>query len=214
MTSITPNFNASPPAPATPTAPSPSGSSLRPEYTVTVRPARTPDELRSTADLFRDYAAWLDIDLSFQSFEAELASLPGKYAPENGGEILLAYLNDDEGEGQQPIGCIALRDITGVVDALRLSTQQHRRTGEFKRLYVLPTGRSLGVGNALVERALQVARDQGYAEVLLDTLPRMQGALKLYRRHGFTETEKYYDTDLEGTIFMSRSFSMCNEEHA
>ncbi|OJD33462.1 acetyltransferase [Diplodia corticola] len=207
------------PAPAsTPAAPSPSGSSLRPSFTV--RAARTPDELRATADLFRDYATWLDIDLSFQSFEAELASLPGKYAPERGGEILLAYLStaaaddddDDDDEGQrQAVGCIALRDVTDAVEAFRLqgeassmrqSGRQHR-VGEFKRLYVLPTGRSLGVGNALVERAMEVAREQGYDEVLLDTLPRMQGALKLYARHGFRETAKYYDTDLEGTIFMS-----------
>lgn len=213
-------LNASSPAPATtPAAPSPSDStSTRPSFIV--RPARTPADLRTVADLFRGYAAWLAIDLSFQSFESELASLPGKYAAEKGGEILLAYLlSSDSAEEvveEEPVGCIALRDITDAVGDFRAadgddaSAQQQRsahRIGEFKRLYVLPTGRSLGIGNALVERAIEVAREQGYAEVLLDTLPRMQGALKLYKRHGFRETEKYYDTDLEGTIFMSYSFT-------
>ncbi|KAB2568941.1 putative N-acetyltransferase [Lasiodiplodia theobromae] len=215
-------LNASSPAPATtPAAPSPSDST-RPAFVV--RPARTPAELRTVADLFRGYAAWLAIDLSFQSFESELASLPGKYAPGKGGEILLAYLLSDSADGEETeeaVGCIALRDITDGVGAFRAaagdddaSAQQQqrsaRRIGEFKRLYVLPTGRSLGIGNALVERAIEVAREQGYAEVLLDTLPRMQGALKLYKRHGFRETEKYYDTDLEGTIFMSYSFTACS----
>lgn len=207
------SLNASP-GPGTPAAASPGGSSTRPEFAI--RHARTPDELRATADLFRGYAAWLDIDLSFQSFESELASLPGKYAPENGGEILLAYLSTAGEESLEPIGCIALRDITEAVESFRASsladdgpTRQAdgRRIGEFKRLYVLPVGRSLGIGNALVEQAIEVARDQGYAELLLDTLPRMQGAQKLYRRHGFRETQKYYDTNLEGTIFMNCSFN-------
>ncbi|KAK0618785.1 putative N-acetyltransferase [Lasiodiplodia hormozganensis] len=226
MTSPTPSssdhfLNAASPAPATtPVAPSPSDSSTGTRPSFIVRPARTPAELRTVADLFRGYAAWLAIDLSFQSFESELASLPGKYAPGKGGEILLAYLMSDSAEDEEePVGCIALRDITDAVGAFRAaagdddaSAQQQqqrsaRRIGEFKRLYVLPTGRSLGIGNALVERAIEVAQEQGYAEVLLDTLPRMQGALKLYKRHGFRETEKYYDTDLEGTIFMSYSFT-------
>ncbi|EOD50510.1 putative acetyltransferase protein [Neofusicoccum parvum UCRNP2] len=196
---------------ASPAAASPGGSSTRSAYTI--RAVRTPDDLRTTAALFRDYAAWLDIDLSFQSFEDELASLPGKYAPEEGGEILLACLSAAGEEAPpEPVGCVALRDITEAVGAWRASRSAGeqaaklaggRRIGEFKRLYVLPAGRSLGIGNALVEQIVDVARAQGYSEVLLDTLPRMQSAQKLYRRLGFRETEKYYNTELEGTIFMS-----------
>ncbi|EKG18720.1 hypothetical protein MPH_04009 [Macrophomina phaseolina MS6] len=212
--------NASP-APASPAAASPGGSSTRPEFAI--RPARTPDELRATAGLFGRYAAWLDIDLAFQSFETELASLPGKYAPESDGEILLAYLSSAGEDASEPVGCIALRDVTQAVEAYRRATSSSgdvaarhgagagaggRRIGELKRLYVLPVGRSLGIGNALVEQAIEVARELGYAEILLDTLPRMQGAQKLYRQHGFGETDKYYETNLEGTIFMSRSFEL------
>lgn len=185
-------------------------SSATPAFTI--RPARTPDELRATAALLRGYAAWLDLDLSFQAFEDELASLPGKYTPESGGEILLAYLaSPGEESAGEPVGCIALRDITAVVGAFEASlpSVQKRtdgiRIGEFKRLYVLPAGRSLGIGKALIEQIIRIAEEHGYSELLLDTLPIMQGAQRLYRNLGFRETGRYYNTHLDGTIFMSYS---------
>ncbi|KAH7030057.1 putative GNAT family N-acetyltransferase [Macrophomina phaseolina] len=186
--------NASP-APASPAAASPGGSSTRPEFAI--RPARTPDELRATAGLFGRYAAWLDIDLAFQSFETELASLPGKYAHESDGEILLAYLSSAGEDASEPVGCIALRDVTQAVEAYRRATSS---SGDW--------GDRWGSATRSSSRLFEVARELGYAEILLDTLPRMQGAQKLYRRHGFGETDKYYETNLEGTIFMSRSFEL------
>ena len=85
--------------------------------------------------LFREYQASLNIDLCFQSFEEELAGLPGKYAPPDG-EILLA--KDSDGNG---LGCIALRPLAAGV-------------GEPKRLWVSPAGRGKGLGRKLVEAML------------------------------------------------------------
>src|SRR5689334_7631108 len=88
-----------------------------------ITPVRTAGELASTVSLFQEYAASLEIDLSYQNFEAELAAMPGQYAPP-AGELLLAR----DGAGQ-PLGCVALRPL----DA--------HGCCEMKRLYVSPEGR-------------------------------------------------------------------------
>lgn len=152
-------------------------------------PVRTTVDLEATIELFRKYARSLDIDLAFQAFEDELAGMPGKYSPPNG-ELLLA--RNTQGE---PIGCVGLR-VLGSSD---------KRCCEMKRLYTLPNVRGIGVGQALVDTILHIARELGYEEIKLDTLPSMESALSLYRKVGFRETEAYYDTPIQGTVFLAYS---------
>lgn len=151
-----------------------------------IRAANSPSEIAAIKLLFRDYEQSLRIDLCFQGFEQELASLPGKYGPP-GGELLLAL--DREGN---PIGCVALRPID-------------QQVCEMKRLYVDPSARGLGLGSALVESILEAGRRIGYREMRLDTLPTMEQAVALYRRFGFEPIEPYYETPIEGTLFLKRS---------
>ena len=54
-----------------------------------VVPVRTGRDLDAVRMLFREYAAALDIDLTFQDFETELATLPGRYAPPAGALFLV-----------------------------------------------------------------------------------------------------------------------------
>lgn len=151
-----------------------------------IAPARSADDLDAAARLFDAYASSLGIDLSFQDFSAELATLPGKYAPP-AGELLLA-----RDAGGEPLGCVGLRPMA--LDG----------RCEMKRLYVSPRGRGLGLGRALVEAVVGKAVRIGYREMRLDTLPAMAGALALYRKAGFVPIEPYYDTPLAGTIFLGR----------
>ena len=72
-----------------------------------------------------------------------------------------------------------------------------------KRLYTLPEGRGLGIGRAMIQKVLQTAIQLGYSEMKLDTLPRMQAAIRLYEDFGFVRIPAYYETPLEGTVFMS-----------
>lgn len=152
----------------------------------TIQHARTTAELEAAADLFRAYAGSLGIDLAYQAFEAELASLPGKYA-EPEGVILLA--TDTGGEA---IGCVALRPLaqSGVC--------------EMKRLYVAPAGRGCGLGRSLVDALIREAVERGYDVMVLDTLPTMTAAIDLYRNAGFRPTAPYYDTPVVGTLFLAR----------
>jgi len=152
-----------------------------------IEPARTDDDLKAAAGLFRAYASSLEIDLGYQSFEEELATLPGKYAPPTG-EILLA--RDAAGIA---VGCVAVRPLPG------------EGCCEMKRLYVTPEGRGLGLGTALTEAILETAMRIGYREMRLDTLSTMTGAIALYRKAGFVEIPAYYETPIENTVFMAKT---------
>jgi len=143
------------------------------------------DDLLAITSLFRAYAASLPIDLGYQDFDTELASLPGKYAPPTGA-LLIA--RDADGAA---LGCVAMRplDEPGVC--------------EMKRLYVAPAGRGQGLGKQLALAIIEAARVAGYREMRLDTLATMHDAQKLYRALGFIEIGAYYDTPIENTVFMS-----------
>jgi carbonic anhydrase len=153
--------------------------------TVTLRilSADDAEALGHVRQFFRNYAGWLGVDLSFQHFDEEMASLPGAYAPPNG---RLFYA---ENHGR-PAGCVGVRPFSEGVC-------------EMKRLYVEPEQRGFGIGRDLVLAAIKSAKELGYRKMLLDTLPAMRIAVKLYRELGFRETPAYYPTPLEGTIFLA-----------
>jgi ribosomal protein S18 acetylase RimI-like enzyme len=130
-----------------------------------IRPAELPEDLTEVRSLFREYANSLSIDLSFQDFAAELAGLPGKYAPPSG-RLLLAW------NSTEAVGCIALRRID-------------ESTCEMKRLYVRPQARGTQLGRRLAECICDEARRAGYSRICLDTLSSMASAQKLYRSLGF-----------------------------
>lgn len=151
-----------------------------------IEPVRGADDLAAAVTLFRAYAASLDVDLAYQDFEAEVAGLPGRYAPP-AGALLLAR----SAQGAA-VGCAALRPIDPA-DAC-----------EMKRLYVRPEGRGTGLGAALIKALLGEARRIGYREMRLDTLPSMGEAIALYRRLGFEPMPPYYATPVAGTLFLRR----------
>jgi len=140
------------------------------------------DELDHIRALFRAYVDALGIDLSFQGFEQELASLPGQYAPPRGC-LLMAVLDG------QAVGCVALRPL-----------EQH--TCEMKRLYVSPEMRGEGLGRTLACEIVARARALGYTHMRLDTLPWMDAAIALYRTLGFYEIESYRYNPIPGTVYM------------
>ena len=151
-----------------------------------ITPVRSRIDVEATGRLFDAYASSLGVDLAYQDFATELATLPGKYAPP-AGELLLA--RDSDGE---PLGCVALRPM------------QPDGCCEMKRLYVAPQARGLGLGRALVDAIIGEAVRIGYREMRLDSLPTMTEAIALYRGKGFVPIAPYYDTPVAGTVFLAK----------
>ena len=137
-----------------------------------IRPGQA-DDVEAVRALLREYADGLGVDLSFQDFDSEIADPLGFY------EVVL--LAED--------GCVALRRIDG-------------RTCEMKRLYVRPAARGSGLGRALAEAVITDARKRGYERMLLDTLPSMAAARRLYASLGFRETAPYRHNPIAGTTFL------------
>lgn len=156
-----------------------------------IRPVTTDLDLLAVKELFTAYANSLGIDLAFQNFSKEMDSMPGQYSPTAGGALLIAH--DLKGVA---IGCVGLRRLP--------STSRDEGICEMKRLYCSPSARGLGLGRALADRVIECAIREGYKEIRLDTLPDMVGARALYKKLGFLETEAYYDTPIEGTLFLSK----------
>ena len=140
------------------------------------------EHLVRVRELFKEYAASLGIDLCFQDFEHELASLPGHYAPPRG-RLLMAI------ERTVAAGCVALQPIDDEIC-------------EMKRLYVRPKFRGRGVGKALVSAILSEARELGYKKMRLDTLPQMEEAIAVYRSFGFFPIPEYRFNPIPGALFM------------
>ncbi|SOE19544.1 Acetyltransferase (GNAT) family protein [Spirosomataceae bacterium TFI 002] len=131
------------------------------------------NQLERVRQLFQDYQAELGLDLCFQGFQEELDELPGNYA-EPKGSILLA-LND----ANEIVGVVALKPL------------KEKATCEMKRLYVDPNYRKFKIGFQLIEHVIDDAKSKGYDLMKLDTLEKLQAAIKLYHHFGFQETNPY-----------------------
>jgi ribosomal protein S18 acetylase RimI-like enzyme len=149
---------------------------------IAIRPASTGGDTEIVRELFAEYAAALPVDLAFQGFPAELATLPGAYASP-GGALLLAWAGD------VPAGCVGVRPLEPGVC-------------ELKRLFVRPVFRGRGLARRLSLAALSEARSLGYSRIRLDTLPTMSEAQRLYQQLGFRVIEPYRPNPVAGAIFM------------
>ena len=131
--------------------------------------------------LFREYQRYLNVDLGFQDFERELASLPGEYQPPTG-ILLLAKA------GEKVAGCIALRVIEEGIC-------------EMKRLYIRPEFRGLKLGRHLAESVIREAIRIGYRKMRLDTLNTLTEAMHLYESLGFKRVPPYYPNPLPDVVY-------------
>jgi len=141
-----------------------------------------PDDIEAIQSLWREY--WTSVRLApdFQGFSEEVQNLPGMYAAPRG-RLLLARLHD------QPAGTAAFRPL-------------NTSACEAKRLYVRPTYRGKGIGNALLARLVHEARHAGYKEMFGDTLTNMKAAIDMYTQLGFSEVAPYSPNPTPGAIYL------------
>lgn len=145
--------------------------------------AESTQQIAAVRELFLEYAQSLNFSLCFQSFEKELAELPGDYAPPHGRLWLAAH-------DSQPAGCVALHKLDTDIC-------------EMKRLYVRPHFRGKGLGRVLAERVVADAREIGYKRLRLDTVEPVMGyAVVLYRKLGFQEIAPYRENPVDGAMYM------------
>ncbi|KAJ5621832.1 hypothetical protein N7528_005064 [Penicillium herquei] len=175
---------------------------------VSIESAQFPRDTKIIHTLFSGYATSLGIDLTFQSFQDELDTLPGKYAESQGGALLIAraYSKSQDQSDMVSSSSSPTPQIPPVVGCVALRRSADNWC-EMKRLYVLPEARGLRLGDKLVVAVLERASALGYRGIRLDTLPDMTAAQRLYRRYGFVEIRPYYDTPIKTTIFMGCEFS-------
>jgi len=143
---------------------------------------QTSPHIETARELFLEYQRAIGIDLCFQNFSAEVANLPGEYAPPVG-RLFICLVNGSVA------GCVALRKID-------------EQVCEMKRMYVRPAFRGQHLGRLLAERIIQDAQTIGYRAMRLDTLPAMMEAIALYRSLGFQPTEAYRINPHPGAIYM------------
>jgi ribosomal protein S18 acetylase RimI-like enzyme len=145
--------------------------------------AETPERIAQARVLFLEYASSLDFNLCFQSFDRELASLPGQYAPPWGRLLLLE-------SGGALAGCVALHKLDDGICKM-------------KRLYVRPAFRGRGLGRLFADTIISEARAIGYQRMRLDTVePVMKAAVAMYRDLGFLEVAPYCQNPIAGALYM------------
>jgi putative acetyltransferase len=157
----------------------------------------TAEQVNAAREIFREYGESLGFSLCFDTFEQEMAGLPGAYARPSGRLILVAVTD-------LPAGCIALHDLGDGVC-------------EMKRLFVRKQFRGLGLGRRLIERLIAEARDIGYRKMRLDTIEeKMTAAVTLYRMLGFREIPPYNEKPVPGALSLELDLthedSLCDDQ--
>ena len=147
------------------------------------------DAPREVGMLFTEYTDMLiSHDSSFQkylemqNYEEEINHLEMKYGCPYG-RLYIAYYNEDLA------GCIGLRKID-------------EQNCEMKRLYVRPQFRGKQIGDRLIQKIIEDAKEIGYSYMLLDTLPFLKNAIYMYKKYGFYEIESYNDSPMSTSIYM------------
>lgn len=149
--------------------------------------AQTNEEYTAAAHLFKEYAAWLNIDLGFQHFEEELENLKTMYNANDGGIILCK-------EANVFIGCVALR-------------RSEAGVAELKRMYVQQAHQHKGIGKMLLEKSVALAQSCKYNYIRLDTLNHMTPAINLYKQYGFYEIPAYYHNPVATAVYFEKKIA-------
>lgn len=148
-----------------------------------VREAVFPADTRGLVGLIHEYVRWLDMDLSYRGFDAEMDAFEPTYTLPSG----MFFVAETNGE------------LAGCAGLLRHTA----KTAELKRLYVREAFRGLSLGEALITSVIGKAKTLGFSTLVLDSVPQTRFAQRIYERLGFVDIEPYYENPVEGTRFLA-----------
>lgn len=149
--------------------------------------AKSDKDFKIGHKLFKEYVEGLDFSVYFQNFKEELKTIAVQYHKPHGC-LILAFYED------VPMGCIGLRKFKHEI-------------AELKRMYVKPLFRGKKIGLGLLELILKEAKAMGYAKIRLDSMRRMEGALKLYKGFGFYEIPAYRFNPLNDVVYLEKDLA-------
>lgn len=149
-------------------------------------PANTPEWAAVARGVFEEYAQSLEVDLEFQGFRSELATLPAPYVAPHG-QLLLATVDGT---------------VAGCGAFCARPEADYPNACEMKRLYVRAAFRRFGLGRMLAQALMDDARRAGYSTMLLDTLDDMEAARGLYVTLGFRDIPPYYFNPIAGAHYL------------
>ena len=136
--------------------------------------------------------------LEFDALDSDILAIEEIYNKSNGGCFWVAESLDDDNnnlEQQKIVGTTAVRNL-----------KQFESTCELKRMYVLNEFRRLGLGQKLLDIAIDFARSVGYSRIVLDSSKTLRAARALYLKNGFVDIPKYND-NYRADVFMERKLS-------
>jgi putative acetyltransferase len=58
-------------------------------------------------------------------------------------------------------------------------------TCELVKMYLLPQARGIGLGKKIIEQCIAFAKEAGYKNIYLETMPELKQAMKTYEKFGF-----------------------------
>lgn len=87
-------------------------------------------------------------------------------------------------ESDQAIDLVAERD--GLIVGSVMVRMYEGGLGKLSKLFVLPDYRRLGIGRALMDRAIEAAGERGYSRLEIATRARYREAVALYELSGWT----------------------------
>jgi carbonic anhydrase len=152
-----------------------------PSRSIQIREVSLPADAARLKAVIREYVAWLDMDLSYRGFEAEMADFEAIYTLPSGTFFLAEC-------GSEAAGCAGL-------------LRHDAEVAELKRVFVRPPFRGFNLGERLVRAVVQRARALGLRRLILDAVPQTTQAQRLYERMGFLETGPFYEGAVPGTRF-------------
>jgi GNAT superfamily N-acetyltransferase len=134
--------------------------------------------------------------LELDTLDSDILAIEEIYNKSDGGCFWIAEIIDDNNTQRQKIvGTTAVRNL-----------KEYESTCELKRMYVLSNFRRLGLGQKLLDIAIDFAKNIGYSRMVLDSSKTLYAARALYLKKGFVDIHRYND-NYRADVFMEKKLS-------